>query len=183
MPTANEGARSGARRLAPALIALLLQVGLAPQVSILGGRFNFLVAFACATAPGLAPGRAAGLGFACGLAFDLTASTPVGLTSLLLSVACFVLSTSTQGMGLGLSAAGARLTGAGIVAVELASGIGLLLMGVEGDVIRALLVHGVASSALTVLASLAFLRFAPTGDAGRGFSARSRTGNRYKVLR
>ncbi|MDY4040584.1 MAG: rod shape-determining protein MreD [Collinsella sp.] len=183
MAAVNERTRSTWARLAPALAALLLQVGVAPQISILGGRFNFLAALACALAPGLAPGRAALVGFACGIAFDLTASTPVGLTSLVLTVACFAIATSTQGMPLGLTAAGVRLTGLGILAAELASGLGLFLMGVEGSLVTAILSHGLVSAALTLLAALPLLMIAPTGDTGRGFSARSRGGTRYKVLR
>lgn len=180
---ASERTRGTWTRLLPALVALLLQVGVAPQISVLGGRFNFLAALACALAPGLAPGRAAALGFACGLAFDLTAATPVGLTSLILSVACFAIATSTQGMPLGLTVAGVRLTGLGIAATELASGLGLFLMGIEGSIVTAVLVHGVVSAVLTLLAAVPIIMAAPAGDTGRGFSARPRGGTRYKVLR
>lgn len=183
MPAMNERTRSTAARIAPVLIAFLLQVGITPQISLLGGRFNFLVASAAALAPGMQPGRAAALGFGCGLAFDLTGSVPVGMTSLILSITCFALATSTQGMPLGLSAAGVRLTGLGILAVELASGLGLFFMGVEGSLVQALFVHGLVSAVLTTAAAVPLLRLTPADTASRGFSARSRGGTRYKALR
>ena len=170
-----------ARRAVPVLIALALQVALAGQVDILGGRPNFMVALACALAPGMPAGPAALLGFACGLAFDLTASVPVGLTALLLTVACFALSCATSGHALGLSSAGIRLTVAAVIAVELVYGVAMALMGQAG-LVSSVVGHGLITGVISALVSLAFLPFGGEGDSGRGFSGRP-SGTRYKVLR
>lgn len=188
MAVLQQRSRSGqgpSARFILLLIACALQVALAPQLSLLGGRFNFMAAAACALAPGLPAGTAAVTGFACGLFFDLTAPVPVGLMALLLSIACFALAGSSSGLSLGLSAEGVRLTAAAVLALTMAYALVLLALGIETDIVSALLGHGLATAALTTLAALPFLPAAAGGEAGRGFSVKASAprGQRYKVPR
>lgn len=187
----RQGARAGHSAgafLIPVGIAFALQLALAPHVEILGGRFNFMVAVACAMAPGLPAGSAAVLGFSCGMLYDLSASVPVGLMSLILTVACFALSSASNGVSLGSSAEGIRLTGTTAVGVIMAYATALLVMGVEGDILAALFGHGLTTGILSALASLPFLLFASVHDASPGFSAKPRgrghgRGTRFKGVR
>ena len=65
------------------LIAVLLHVGIGPQISIFGGRINFMLVLAILYAFSGNARSAVIAGFACGLFYDLTASVPVGLMTLL----------------------------------------------------------------------------------------------------
>ncbi|MDY2776940.1 MAG: rod shape-determining protein MreD [Collinsella sp.] len=161
-------------------IAAVLQLALAPQVSILGGRFNFMLVLALVIAPSSDIRTAVLVGFFSGLFFDLTSSpVPVGLLSLLLTVACFALSTISHGMGGGLTPETLRMVAIGIILVNVAYALALVFIGIEGDLLRAVLVHGLASSILDALAAVPLLMFGGGGEQSRGFSARSK-GSRFK---
>ena len=168
-----------------AVAACVLQVALAPLLSILGGRFNFMAALACAVALRGDGQRAAVTGFLAGLFYDLTGPVPVGLMSLLLTAASFALSrVAGPGQG-GLSAVSVQFAAVFSVAVCLLNGIGMLALGAEGDVVQALLCHGIASAMLTTLAAVPFIMVLGADDATRGGfgSARSRRGGkRFKGI-
>lgn len=183
MATLSQKGGSPRGPLVPIIIAFLLQAGVAPQVSILGGRINFAVAAACALAPGMAPGSAALLGFGCGLVFDLTSSMPVGLMPLLLTIACFALAGASRGHALGLIAEGARLTGVAVTVVTLIYGLAVFLLGIETSFVAAVLSHGLITAVLTVIASLPFLAFSTGGERTGGFSAAGSRGTRFKTPR
>lgn len=78
------------KRLLPAALALLaatlLQVGLAPYVSIGGVVPDFLLLVVVTFALATGPSEGAGVGFAAGLIFDLLATGPVGPMALVLTV-------------------------------------------------------------------------------------------------
>lgn len=161
------------------LVAAVLQLALAPQISLFGGKVNFMVVLALVMAPSCDTRSAVIAGFFAGLFSDLTSPVPVGLMPLLLTIACFGLSMASHGMGGGLSRDSLRLVGGAVFLVNLAYGIGLLLLGLEGSIVYALLVHGLASSVLDTLAAIPFLMFGVAPESKRGFSARSK-GTRYK---
>ena len=69
-----------------AIVCVLLQAGLAPQISIAGGRVNFMVILVCLSVFSGDPTRAVVCGFCSGLFYDLSAAVPVGIMSLLLTV-------------------------------------------------------------------------------------------------
>ena len=76
---------AGSRAFAIAAIAcVLLQAGLAPQISIAGGRVNFMIILVCLSVFSGDPTRAVICGFCSGLFYDLSAAVPVGVMSLLL---------------------------------------------------------------------------------------------------
>ena len=77
-----------------AAVYAVFQVGFAPQVSLLGGTFNFMVAFALVIGPGLGAHRGVIAAFLCGLFYDLTSPVPVGLMALILSISVVWLSSS-----------------------------------------------------------------------------------------
>ncbi len=72
-----------------ALICLVLQLALAPNVGIGSGRANFALVFAGITSL-LVGGRPAVLcGFVSGLVFDLSSTGPIGLMACLLTIGSF----------------------------------------------------------------------------------------------
>ncbi len=83
MPYTNAGTQRSYVMPVLAIVAAVLQVALAPQVSILGGRFNFMLAFAVAVALRGDATQAVYAGFFSGLFYDLTATVPIGLMALI----------------------------------------------------------------------------------------------------
>lgn len=77
-----------------AIVCVLLQAGLAPQISIAGGRVNFMIILVCLSVFSGDPTRAVVCGFCSGLFYDLSAAVPVGVMSLLLTVGSFALCTA-----------------------------------------------------------------------------------------
>ena len=78
--------------LALGIICLVLQLTLAPNLGIAGGRANFALVFVACSAPLLDSGRAALGGFLSGLVLDLSGSAPIGLMAFCLTIAGYVLS-------------------------------------------------------------------------------------------
>ena len=87
MPYANTAPQRHQIVFILAVVAAVLQVALAPQISILGGRFNFMLAFALAIALRGDGAQAVYAGFFSGLFYDLTATVPIGLMALLTMLA------------------------------------------------------------------------------------------------
>mgnify|MGYP000819804298 CR=1 FL=1 len=86
----EQGASSRTFAIA-AIVCVLLQAGLAPQISIAGGRVNFMIILVCLSVFSGDPTRAVVCGFCSGLFYDLSAAVPVGVMSLLLTVGSFAL--------------------------------------------------------------------------------------------
>lgn len=79
----------------------------------------------------------------------------------------------------GFSSNTLRLVGVAAFGVNLAYGFALYLLGIESSLVSALLVHGVASSVLDILAAIPFLVFGSSTESKKGFTARSK-GTRFK---
>ncbi len=166
-----------------AVVACVLQVALAPQISLLGGRFNVMLVLAGTFAlTGNAP-RAVYVGFFAGLFYDLTATAPVGLMTLLLTVTSFVLA-SISGVGTsGFSTASLRLFFVDALVVSLVNGIALVIMGYEGSVLVSLGSHGLMSAIMSTVLAIPFLMASGSGTQTRsGFTARSKGGTRFKTV-
>ena len=185
MPYSNTAPQRPYLVLILAAIAAALQVALAPQISILGGRFNFMLAFALATALKGDTSQAVYAGFFAGLFYDLTAAVPVGLMALLTTACSFALS-SIGGAGTsGFSAASLRLAAVGALAVCLVNAIALVLLGVEGGILFSL-GHGFVTAVLTTAAAVPFLMASSSAPSlgGGGYGTRGsrmpRGGTRFK---
>lgn len=162
-------------------VALVLQVGIAPQIQILGGRFNFLLAFAGSCALLGEPAPAVVTGFIAGLCYDLTASVPVGLMTLLMTIGSFVLAGAAGGAATGLSGRSIQLVFIYALAICLVNGIALVIIGTESSILTALVGHGLTTAVLSTIAAVGFLAVQGRADTSpRGFSVRGRGGMRYK---
>ncbi len=164
------------------IVALVLQIALAPQIEICGGRINFTLALAVLYALSGDTHRATVAGFLCGLAYDLTAAVPVGLMALLLTITGFFGSSFFHGVQISLNTAAVRCAAIMIFAVNVVYGILLFFMGVQTDFFWAVFGHGVSTSVLTLLIALVFLFISSTTTPQTTFTARSK-GTRYKSLR
>ena len=161
----EQGASSRTFAIA-AVVCVLLQVGLAPQISIAGGRVNFMIILVCLGVFSGDPTRAVVCGFCSGLFYDLSASVPVGVMSLLLTVGSFALVHSAAGQVGGSSSARGITVGAFALAINVVYSIILLFMGLETSFVVA----------------IPFLMSGAAPQAGYGFSARGnrQTGMRFK---
>ena len=75
-----------------AVVLALLQLSIAPNVGILGGRANLALVLAACLCLGGDAAKGPAIGFACGLFYDLAGSGPIGLMALLLTLLGFALS-------------------------------------------------------------------------------------------
>ncbi len=167
------------------IVALVLQVGLSPQVSVLGGRFNFMLVIAGVMALSGDASRAVWVGFIAGLLYDLTASVPVGLMSLLLTISSFALATALGPQG-DLSVRSIRLFLIDALVVCFANGVALVVLGYEESVLTAFVGHGLASALLSTAAAVPFMMLLGRGEgSSRTLMTRGgrRGGTRFKGMR
>lgn len=121
------------------VVALILQISLAPAVALFSAQPNFLLAYAVVVAI-VIPGQAGPLlPFCLGLLYDLTGSGPVGGMALLLVIVCFiasraflVLDNDTIFMPIAIFVAVALV-------VELSYGMLLIACGLSANPVEALL--------------------------------------------
>lgn len=165
------------------VIAVLLHVGIGPQISIFGGRINFMLVLAIVYAFSGNTRSAVIAGFACGLFYDLTASVPVGLMTLLLTIGGFVLS-NTPSASVGSSLADAsRLSFVYAFVICIVYSLLLLIMGVRSDVMATVFGHGFTSAIITGLVTIPALMFSGVLDGQRhSFSSRGK-GSRFKGIK
>ncbi|AEB06968.1 rod shape-determining protein MreD [Coriobacterium glomerans PW2] len=165
------------RRLEGALIAaaVVLQLALAPQISIAGGRINFMLILAAVTALDGNERGAVLTGFACGLLYDLSAPVPIGLMALMLTLASFALARVSPPGSSVPSLASIRSVVMFSFAVSILYALLLMLMGRESDPFVALVEHGLTSAILTALIAVPFLFVKGSGNAKRAGARRLRS--------
>lgn len=165
-----------------AVVCVLLQAGLAPQIEIAGGRIDFMIILVCLSAFSGDPSRAVWCGFLCGLFYDLIASVPVGVMSLLLTVGSFALVHGNWGLTAGSATTRSLVICVFALAVNSVYSIILLFMGLESSPLVALLGHALPSAILTGLVAIPVLALTGYGASSSGFSASGsrQTGMRFK---
>lgn len=157
-----------------AVVCAVLQAGLAPQISLAGGRINFMIVLVCLAAAGGNPSRTVICGFLCGLFYDLSAAVPVGVMSLLLTVGSFALAHSLVFQTGGTTISRALMVAGFALAINAVYSIILLFMGLETSFIVAVFGHALPSAILTGLLSVPFMMLGSAAPAGSGFSAAGR---------
>lgn len=139
-----------------ALVCLLLQLALSPNIALGNGHPNFAFVFAAVCALTIGGRTGVACGFGAGIIYDLTATSPVGLMALLLTCAAY---------GLGIEARDRiadnpvttfiPVTIAALCVFSLYH-MTMLLVGLSANIIDALLLRTIPSVLLTVLAYVAF---------------------------
>ena len=165
-----------------AIACVLLQAGVAPQIEIAGGRINFMIILVALCAFSGDPSRAVWCGFLSGLFYDLTASVPVGVMSLLLTVGSFALVHGNWGLTAASATGRGLVIGVFALAVNAVYSIILLFMGLETNVFIALFGHALPSAILTGIVAIPVLALTGFGASASGFSARGsgQGGMRFK---
>ncbi|MDO5032538.1 rod shape-determining protein MreD [Corynebacterium sp.] len=168
--------------VAACVIALLLQLALAPQISLFGGRINFMLVLVATAAVGGESRILVYLGFAAGMLFDLTSAVPLGLMALLLTLSGYAVANMTRGIAPGVHMDALRMSGVCIAAVNLIYAIAMVAMGVTSGMMTSLGI-ALASTLLDIVVAVPFLALLSGGEQGRGFSARGGNRTRYRGLR
>ncbi len=166
-----------------AAVCVVLQLSLAPQISVFGGTVNFLMVLAGAVA--LSYGSSAGVvcGFLAGLLYDLTTPVPAGLMMLVLTVGGFALGYGGRNRVAESYASSLKVFGGFALAANVVYGIGLFLTGVEGSILVAIFGHGVVCAVLTTLVAALVLLALSGAEGPGGFSAKGAKGTRFRRSR
>ena len=139
-----------------AVICALLQLSLSHVIGLGSGHPNFAFVFAACMA--LTQGGAVGVvsGFVAGLLFDLTTTGPMGLMSLLLTVASFVLGYKVRNT-LAENPRVAYAEGAiAAMSVSLAYSLAMLFTGDASSIIDVVVFRALPTAILTFLAFMPF---------------------------
>lgn len=179
----HDSGRSASYDAVLAVIAVLLQFSVGTQVFIFGGSINFMVAIACAYALHADIDRAVIAGFAAGALYDLSAPVPLGLLTLLLTIASFALASMSRGSLGQLTGDSGRILLIVIAVVDTVYAGALFLMGIETSLLTALLGHGVATAGLTFIASALVLWLGHNRAASSGVSSKTLLSRSKKTLR
>lgn len=153
------------------VVAILLQLAVAPFISVLGARFNFMVVLAIVGSMGLDSRTAVFFGFLAGLFYDLTAPVPVGLMALLLAVCAYLVASGSRGIAAGFNADSVRIACVSVFVVVLLYALVMFFMGIEGSFFKSFFVVGLLSSLLDCVACIPFLMLSGRNEQARGFSA------------
>lgn len=180
----NSGPRRS-RLIGMAVACVVLHLALAPQLRPFGGTFNFMLVLTVSMAISMDSRSMVYIGFFCGLLYDLTTTGPVGLMSLLLALVGYGVAMVSRGLASGVGMETLRVVIAAVLGVNLVYSIAMSLLGVESSLLISIGVHGLASTALDVLAGVPFLLLAGGSVSQRGFSARGvyGRGSRFKGMR
>lgn len=183
----NSG-RTRSNLIATIVACVVLHLAIAPQVSLFGGRFNFMLVLTVSLAISGDSRSLVYIGFFSGLFYDLTTSSPIGFMALLLALTGYAVALMSRGLSSGFSMETIRAVVLAVVVVNVVYALGLFLMGVETNLLLSIGVHGLASSVLDLFACAPFLMLGGRASSGRGKGGLgtrglSYGGNRNKSLR
>ena len=142
-----------------AVVCLVLQLALAPNIALGNGRANFALIFSACIALQAGGTRGVIAGFLAGLVFDLSSTAPIGLMAFCLSLAGYALSFVSRdaaGAEFGPRAIRAAL---GALAVSLVYHLAMLLVGEGGSFFDIVFLRTLPTALLTAVVTLPFLFF------------------------
>lgn len=140
-----------------AVLCLVLQLALAPNVALGNGRVNFALVFtACFALTHGAARSTVVAGFLSGLLFDLSSTSPIGLMAFCLTATGYVLGQSAREQAVGDLASSVVSTAAASLAVALVYHLAMLLVGQTSSIIDALFLRALPTALLTLVAFLPF---------------------------
>ena len=140
-----------------ALVCFVLQVALAPNIAIANGHINFSLIYCAVMALTVGGGFGVTCGFLAGLVFDLSTTGPMGLMTLLLTIAAFVMGMETRNRLQDDMTAALILYFIVTLLVSIFYNLAMYLVGLSGSIVDMLFLRSIPTFFLT---SLAFLPFA-----------------------
>ncbi len=165
-------------------LCLVLQLAMAPHICLGSGCANFALVYTGVVALSLGGRSAVIAGFAAGLMFDLTATTPVGLMALLLTLCGYALGIEERDRFGDGFVASLTSFGLGALAVLLSYHLAMILLGESSNMADILVARTLPSFALTFLCFLPFA-YRQVHAAGKphgiGGASTSHRGSHYDV--
>ena len=160
-----------------AVVCLVLQLALAPNIGLGNGRANFglvlvgsVALFSSSRHPVLA-------GFLSGLVFDLCTTGPIGLMAFCLTLVGFALGLGARERVVGDLATSVVYASAASLAVSVVYHVAMLLVGQSSSLIDALFLRALPTALLTIVAFLPFAYyFSRVRTHGMGLSGRHASG-------
>lgn len=140
-----------------ALIALVLQLGIAPAITWGQGHPNFVFIFAAVVALSIGGQTGVVSAFAAGLVMDLSTTGPVGLYALLFSIACYILGMEVRDRIAEEPSMTLIPFAVAALCVSLFYAIAMLLYGASESFLEAIVFRALPSTVLTILGYLPFL--------------------------
>lgn len=139
-----------------AVVCLLLQVMISPNVGMGNGRFNFALVFAGVYALAYGGKSAVVAGFLAGLVFDLISTGPIGLMSGLLTVFSYALGTEERNRFSDGLVAALSAFGVGSLVVVLVYHLAMILLGDATSVLDLMFQRVLPTFAMTFVGFLPF---------------------------
>jgi rod shape-determining protein MreD len=156
-----------------ALVCLVLQLALAPNIALANGRINFALVFAGVIA--LTQGGRSGVmaGFFAGLLFDLLGTGPVGLMSLLLTVAAYLMGIEVRNRIAEDASGSVVVYVISAIVVSLVYNLAMFLVGEASSIIDVIFLRSLPTAVLSVVAFLPFVYFLSQGGSGPSLAGSS----------
>ncbi len=139
-----------------AVICLVLQLAVAPNIALGNGRANFALVFSACFALGQGGPRSAVVGFFSGLLFDLSSTTPIGLMAFCLTVSSYLLGAESRNRMSGDFAGSVIQAALAAIATSLVYCLCMLMVGQTSSFVDALVLRALPMALLTVLGFLPF---------------------------
>ena len=164
-----------------AVVCLVLQLALAPNIALGAGHANFALIFSACVALQFGGTRGVVAGFVAGLLFDLSTTAPIGLMAFCLSVSSFALGLEQRNRMAGDLAATMTLFSGAALGVSLVYHLAMLLVGQASSIIDVIVFRTLPTTLLTIAFFVPFayyysrVRVTSQGLGGPG-SLRSGTG-------
>lgn len=150
MQVADRG-RETRGTIALAIVCLVLQLALSPNVALGNGHPNFALIFSACVALQIGGTRGVVAGFASGLLFDLTTTAPIGLMAFCLSVSSFALGIEQRNRMAGDLASTMTLFCAGALGVSLVYHLAMLLVGQASSIVDVVVFRTLPTALLTIV--------------------------------
>jgi rod shape-determining protein MreD len=150
--------------IALGLVAFILQIAVAPHISIAGVVPNFLLVAVCVVALTNNPTRSTIYGFILGFAFDLFSQGPLGIMALILTVMGYALSTLNRGSFESNWLIELFVAAVAIFLAEVLHAVALAIIGYDANIAHSLLFRalpGALFETILVLIALSIAKLVP----------------------
>ncbi|MGN0075710.1 MAG: rod shape-determining protein MreD [Parafannyhessea sp.] len=168
-----------------ALVCLVLQLAVAPNLALGNGRINFALIFSAVVALTIGGRTGVACGFLSGLVFDLSTTGPVGLMALLLTISSFQMGMECRNRLAGEVGPSMMLFAIHAVLVSLFYHVAMLIVGQASSIFDVIVQRTLPTLLLTVIAFIPFAiiysRGEGTGLGGRQRGSHSKKGQKYNI--
>ena len=155
MQVADRG-RETRGTIALAIVCLVLQLALSPNVALGSGHPNCALIFSACVALRTGGTRGVVSGFLAGLVFDLSSTSPIGLMAFCLTISSFALGLEQRNRMAGDLAATMTLFCAATLGVSLVYHLAMLLVGQASSIVDVVVFRTLPAALLTVVFFLPF---------------------------